>query len=181
MAIKHEQVVDLSDGATVDPNDMAQEQQLHILIDLRESIDRLGDVVEVVSKAALRILEPQSIAVDTSPEITPPSILTDWETQERWMRGGAETLKVPSHLHASMVNYVLDGDVSGQERGFVAALFMNDLRLFSSVVVSSTIDTIDDLRATMTWIHVHAPAQCRGSREAVDSWIKLGGMKGIAK
>lgn len=82
---------------------------------------------------------------------------------------------VPSHMRKAIADYVLYGHHTG---GFLAALLSNDL------MTAATKADFENLRSLADWarfLHNYTPANCYGSREQYEHWIKCGGIAGLAK
>lgn len=85
-----------------------------------------------------------------------------------------ETLAlIPEHCRDSVAHYIMEGRPLGS---FLDAVFRNDL-----VGAFSKADHINQeyIQNYAAFLHSYAPLGCWGSREAVDSWIEHGGLKGL--
>lgn len=84
--------------------------------------------------------------------------------------------RIPEHMRESVVAYVVNGRPIG---GFMTALFSGD-------PVWIVLGRADDnnQRAIMDWarlIYSACPGGCFGSREHIDLWIEVGGLRGALR
>jgi len=79
---------------------------------------------------------------------------------------------IPAHMRGAMDRYICSGIPPG---GFLEAVLFNDLT--GAVAKADQINRhrLVDIVQFLMW---HAPADCWGSREAVQEWIRNGGLDG---
>lgn len=83
--------------------------------------------------------------------------------------------KVPEHLRGGLARYVIHGIKPGS---FLTAAIGNDLH---GAIRYGDDDSIDGMKATITFLYNSTPIGCFGSPEHVKEWIKSGGLQGILK
>lgn len=82
---------------------------------------------------------------------------------------------VPAHCADGLLRYIENGETVG---GFLTALLCCDLK--------ETFARADDINGSrvrdyLKFLYNYAPAQCWGSREAVDAWQAHGGLVGLQR
>jgi len=84
------------------------------------------------------------------------------------------TRYLPSHMQEAAAKYIEFGI---EPSGFLTAVFQNDFR--DAVVYADTVNS----KALRTYAQLlyDVPLACKGSREAVQRWIELGGLAGVMK
>lgn len=73
---------------------------------------------------------------------------------------------VPKHLRSACIAWVHEGRVPGD---FLQAVIRNDL---VDAVSRADRESLAGIVGLMQWFYNHAPGQCWGSRERLDTWAQ---------
>lgn len=79
---------------------------------------------------------------------------------------------LPHHIRDGMQRYVEEGIPPG---GFCIAVLSNDLKEAFARADDTNIERMHDI---VMWLYNECPRSAQGSPEAVQEWIKSGGLKG---
>lgn len=80
---------------------------------------------------------------------------------------------LPDHMHEGMINYIEDGVPPGS---FLAAVLENNLTMAVMKADHINRHRIVDFVEYLMWF---SPNGCYGNEEAVQNWIKTGGLRGL--
>jgi len=85
---------------------------------------------------------------------------------------GGKTYYIPTRMLPGLERYINHGSTPG---GFLVAVLSNNLK---EAIWRADDENIENLPAYINYMTYEAPSGCWGSLEAMNAWIKKGGLEG---